>query len=297
MDAPYGDVARPLPTLSGVPQAILSTIGLGSLLAAVVLAAVSVMVRLRRSRGVERTQIKWLAAAAMLLPVALVAGTVEGALVDGTGVVTVITFLGAYLALIGAVAVAMLRHGLYDVDRVISRTIAWLALSVLLVAGVVIVALVIAVPLGGGSVAGAAVAGVAAALVFDPLRRRLQRIVDRRFDRDRTRAVGRVEAFSSRLRDGAAEPEGIEDVLRDALGDPDLQLLVWLPEHSTHADLAGGEQPVPTPGGARTVTAVGRGPAPLRTDRALRPAAPAAGAPGRRRPRRGPPGRSRPAAM
>lgn len=262
-DAPYADVARPLPLLPDLPEAVLSTIGLGSLLAAVVLAAISVIVRLRRSRGVERTQIKWLAAAAMLLPVALVAGTVEGALIDGTGPVTLVTFLGAYLALIGAVAVAMLRHGLYDVDRVISRTIAWLALSVLLVAGVVTVALVIAVPLGGGSVAGAAVAGIAAALVFDPLRRRLQRVVDRRFDRDRARAVGRVEAFASRLRDGAAEPEDIEGVLRDALGDSDLRLLVWLPEHATHADLTGSEQPVPTPGGGRTVTAVGRGSAPL----------------------------------
>ncbi len=86
-------------------------------------------------------------------------------------------------------------------------------------------------PLGGGSIAGAAIAGVAAALAFDPLRRRLQRIVDRRFDRDRSRAVGRVEAFTARLRDGTAEPEGIERVLREALGDPYLRLLVWLPEH------------------------------------------------------------------
>ena len=99
-----------------------------------------------------------------------------------------------------------------------------------------------AVPLGGGSVAGAAVAGVAAALAFDPLRRRLQRVVDRRFDRDRARAVARVEAFSARLRDGTAEPEGIEAVLREALGDPGLRLLVWLPDHAVHADVAGVER-------------------------------------------------------
>ena len=74
----------------------------------------------------ERIQIKWLAAAAILLPVALVAGIVEGLVTDGTGPVTLVSFLAAYLALTGAVAVAMLRHGLYDVDRVISRTIAWL---------------------------------------------------------------------------------------------------------------------------------------------------------------------------
>ena len=262
-DPPYEEVARPLPTLGGGASGVLVGVGLAGLLAAVVLAAIGVIVRFRRSRGVERTQIKWLAAAAILLPVALVVGIVDGLLNDAAGPATFVSFAAAYLAMVGAVAIAMLRHGLYDVDRVISRTIAWLAMSVLLAAGVAAVAFVIAVPLGGGSTAAAAAAAVAAALAFDPLRRRLQRLVDRRFDRDRASAVGRVEAFASRLRDGTAEPEGIEAVLRDALGDPDLRLLVWLPEHGVHADVVGAARAAPVAGGGRTVTAVGRGRAPL----------------------------------
>jgi signal transduction histidine kinase len=262
-DAPYADVARPLPALPDGLDAVLSAVGLVALLAAVVLAAIAMIVRFRRSRGVERIQIKWLAAGAILLPVALVAGIAEGTVTDGTGPVTLVSFLAAYLALTGAVAVAMLRHGLYDVDRVISRTIAWLAMSIVLAAGVIAVALVVAVPLGGGSTAAAAAAAVAAALAFDPLRRRLQRVVDRRFDRDRTSAVARVEAFAARLRDGTAEPEDIEAVLRETLGDPGLRLLVWLPEHGVHADLAGVARDAPLDGGGRTVTGVGRGSAPL----------------------------------
>ncbi|MEZ0284620.1 MAG: hypothetical protein ACAH79_05225, partial [Thermoleophilia bacterium] len=262
-EAPYEDVAHPLPALPDPADAALGAAALGVLLAAVVLAAIAMIVRFRRSRGVERIQIKWLAAAAILLPVALVAGIVEGLVTDGTGPVTLVSFLAAYLALTGAVAVAMLRHGLYDVDRVISRTIAWLAISAVLAAGVIAVALIVAVPLGGGSTAAAAAAAVAAALAFDPLRRRLQRVADRRFDRDRAGAVARIEAFAARLRDGTAEPEDIERVLRETLGDPGLRLLVWLPEHGVHADLAGVAREAPVDGGGRTVTRVGRGSAPL----------------------------------
>ncbi len=261
-DAPYQDVARPLPTAPAAVSGVLTVVALAGLLASVALGVAAIIVRARRARGVERVQVKWLAAASILLPVALVAGILEGLVREGTGPITFVTFLAAYLALVGAVAVAMLRHGLYDVDRVISQTIAWLIISVLLAGGAVAIALVVAVPLGGGSTVAAAVAAVAAALAFDPLRRRLQRVVDRRFDRDRARALGSVEAFAARLRDGAAAPEDIEPVLRDALGDPGLRLLVWLPEHGVHADL-GGAACVPSPGEGQAVTAIGRGVAPL----------------------------------
>ena len=262
-DAPYEDVGRPLPTLGGVPGAAVTAVVLTGLLGALVLSAVSMVARLRRSRGVERTQIKWLAPAALLVPAALLACLVEGLAGNGLGPVTAVSFLAAYLAMTGAVTVAMLRHGLYDVDRVISRTIAWLVISVVLAAVVVAAALLVATLLGGDSTAGAAGAAVAAALAFDPLRRRVQRVVDRRFDRDRAEAVGRVEAFAACLRDGTAEPEDIEGVLRQALADPGLRLFVWLPEHGVHADLTGAACTVPESGVGRTVTAVGRGSAPL----------------------------------
>ena len=182
---------------------------------------------------------------------------------DEPGALTVVPFVLVYLGLIAAVVVAMLRHGLYDVDRVISRTIAWMALTLALAGAAVVVALVVAEPLGGSTTAGAAVAAVAAALAFDPLRRRVQRVVDRRFDRDRSRAVERVEAFAARLHDGEAAPEDIEEVLQDALGDPGLRLYVWLPGARTHAALDGTWVADPQPGPGRTATRLGRGAAPL----------------------------------
>lgn len=260
-DAPYDGVSPPVGVLPDAAAGVLMGVCLVLLTAALALAAVAVILRFRRSRGVERTQMKWVAAASALLPLAIVAGTIDGLLNDEAGLLTLVPFLAVYVALVAAVVVAMLRHGLYDVDRVISRTIAWVALTVLLAGGAVAVALLVADPLGGGSTAGAAVAAVAAALAFDPLRRRLQRMVDRRFDRDRARAIERVEAFAGRVHDGHAAPEGIEAILRDVLGDPGLRLLVWLPGPETYAGLDGA--PVAPPPAGPATTAVGRGDAPL----------------------------------
>ena len=262
-DDPYAGVDPPLGVASGAASGVLTAVSLLALTAALVLAAVAMILRFRRSRGVERTQMKWLAAAAVLLPVAIVAGTVDGVLNDEPTLITFITFVAVYVGLVTAVVVAMLRHGLYDVDRVISRTIAWVALTLVLAAAAVGLALLVAEPLGGGSTAGAAVAAVAVALAFDPLRRRLQRAVDRRFDRDRSRAVERVDAFAELLHDGRGAPEGIEAVLREVLRDPGLRLLVWLPGPATYAGLDGVPEAAPPPGPGVAVTGVGRGEAPL----------------------------------
>ncbi|HTI33022.1 MAG TPA: sensor histidine kinase [Miltoncostaea sp.] len=262
-DAPYDGVAPPVGVLPDAAAGVLMAVCLPLLMVALALAAVAVILRFRRSRGVERTQMKWLAAAAALLPLALVAGIIDGFLNDSAGPLTLIPFLAVYVALVAAVVVAMLRHGLYDVDRVISRTIAWVALTILLAGGAVGVALLVADPLGGGSTAGAAVAAVTAALAFDPLRRRLQRVVDRRFDRDRAHAIARIDAFADRVHDGEAEPEEIEGLLRDVLGDPRLRLLVWLPGPGIYAGLDGAPASPPVPGPGTAVTAVGRGDAPL----------------------------------
>ncbi len=262
-DAPYADVPAPVGVLSGAAAGVAIVAMLAALIVALALAAAAMIVRFRRSDGVERTQMKWLAAAAVLLPLAIVAGTIDGILNDEPTLLTFIPFLAVYAAFVAAVVVAMLRHGLYDVDRVISRTIAWVALTVVLAAGAVGVAVLVADPLGGGSTAGAAVAAVAAALAFDPLRRRLQRAVDRRFDRDRARALEQVDAFADRVHDGQAAPEGIEAILRDVLGDPGLRLLVWLPGPETYAGLDGAPAAPPPAGPGAAVTAVGRGDAPL----------------------------------
>ncbi len=196
-------------------------LGFGVLL----LAVASVVLRYRRSAGEERLQLKWFAYAAAvtlglilaLLPVAPVnaAGQVayDLAIVAGIG-----------LALPAAIGVAVLKYRLYAIDKIISRTVSYVLVTGLVV-GVYLgcVALLSNVHPIRGNV-GVAVSVLAAAALFNPLRRRVQAAVDRRFDRARYDAERVVAGFSLRLR---------EQVDLDVLG-PDLIGVVQhvlAPEH------------------------------------------------------------------
>jgi signal transduction histidine kinase len=101
------------------------------------------------------------------------------------------------------------------------------------------VSLSLGVAIGSGSTLPTAAATLAVALAFGPLRSRVQRMVDRRFDRARYEGLGKVERFLDELRAGRTAPEGIGDVLAQALGDPTLELFFWLPEEKLHVDAAG----------------------------------------------------------
>jgi hypothetical protein len=158
-------------------------------------ALVSLALRWRRAWGNEREQLKWVAFAAGL---ALVANIVlQIVQLPGLGLV------GVVLVPVGA-AVAILRYRLYDIDRIISRTLAYGLLTALL--GLVYVAGVFALgrllnPGGEPSAFAVAASTLAVAALFQPARRRLQAAVDRRFNRARYDAARTVEAFSTRLRD------------------------------------------------------------------------------------------------
>jgi signal transduction histidine kinase len=258
-DAPYAAVAHPVATLPAPTAGALRLVGLLLLLGTLVLAAAAIAVRARRATGVERLQMKWLAVAAPLVPLAVAAALIEALVTGDVGVVGAVALWLCILALPAAVSVAMLRHGLYDVDRLISRTLAWALLTILLAALFAAVALTVALGVGGRSAVGTGVAALAIAAAFGPLRRRLQRALDRRFDRDAFHAVASVEAFTRELRDGRAEPDGIEEVLRRALGDPGLRLFVWLPDGETHVDMAGASHPALEAGDGRSRTVVRRG--------------------------------------
>jgi signal transduction histidine kinase len=258
-DAPYAAVAHPVATLPAPTAGALRLVGLLLLLGTLVLAAAAIAVRARRATGVERMQMKWLAVAAPLVPLAVAAALIEALVTGDVGVVGAVALWLCILALPAAVSVAMLRHGLYDVDRLISRTLAWALLTILLAALFAAVALTVALGVGGRSAVGTGVAALAIAAAFGPLRRRLQRALDRRFDRDAFHAVASVEAFTRELRDGRAEPDGIEEVLRRALGDPGLRLFVWLPDGETHVDMAGAPHPALEAGDGRSLTVVRRG--------------------------------------
>jgi hypothetical protein len=162
-------------------------------------AVVCVVLRFRSSSGIERQQMRWVAAG--------VTGAVCGlllALPGGLGLapswISGIIF-PALLCPPVAVGVAVLRYRLWDLDRVISRTLTYGLLTVLLGLGYAAFVLGLGRLLPEGSSLAVAAATLAAAAAFSPLRRRVQDLVDRRFNRRRYDAAGTVEAFAARLRD------------------------------------------------------------------------------------------------
>jgi hypothetical protein len=163
-----------------------------------VVAGWSLVRRFRRGRGTERQQLRWLSfAAALALPAVLVlyAGVLTGNLeLAGWAV-------GVFLALLPlAISAAIARYRLYDLDRIISRTVAYGLLTVLLGGGYTLVVLGLGQLLGRESSLVVAAATLAVAAVFQPARRRVQRVVDRRFNRHRYDAARTIDGFSSRLR-------------------------------------------------------------------------------------------------
>jgi hypothetical protein len=164
--------------------------GLGLWFASMLAALVSLVLRFRASRGTERQQLRWVAAGA--------AGAVAGLVLGIAGVV--LTYF-AVLCLPVGVGVAVLRYRLWDLDRLVSRTVTYALVTALLVVPYLLI-LPAATGLAGssGSLAVAA-ATLTAAAAFQPLRRRVQDLVDRRFNRRRYDAARTVDAFAVRLRD------------------------------------------------------------------------------------------------
>jgi hypothetical protein len=168
------------------------------LLASAAAAAASLLVRLRRAGGVERQQLKWFAYAAVVSTLAVM-------LPASVPVLVALPGLLALLCLPGAIAVAILRYRLYDIDRILNRTLVFGLLTAVLGLGYVGLVLVLGHLFGGmakyppsWAVAGAT---LAVAALFRPARHRIQDAVDRRFNRRRFDAVKTIEAFSARLRD------------------------------------------------------------------------------------------------
>jgi hypothetical protein len=189
--------------LAGAPDPEDGAVGavlLGVLAACMVASVVSVVLRFRRSSGVERQQLKWFTYAAALM---LVANVVTFTVLP-EGLASDVLF-GLSIAFVPiAAGVAILRHRLYDIDRLINRTLVYAALTAVL--GTVYAGAVLVLGLlggAGGELPSWAVAGatLAVAALFQPARRRIQAVVDRRFNRRRYDAAKTVEAFSARLRD------------------------------------------------------------------------------------------------
>ena len=157
----------------------------------------SLVTRFRHARGVERQQLRWVGLAAALTGVAMLVVAVliaaDKVLLAGWASVLCTTFLPL------ATGAAILRYRLYDLDRIISRTLAYGLLTLLLGGGYAGVVLGLGQLLGSNSPLVVAGATLAVAAVFQPARRRIQAAVDRRFNRRRHDAAQTIEAFSARL--------------------------------------------------------------------------------------------------
>jgi hypothetical protein len=158
----------------------------------------AMVVEYHRSDGVERLQLRWFAlAAALFLPLNILGGAMSGVspVLDAG-----LTFV-AFLLIPVSCAVAILRYHLYDIDRVISRTASYAAVSVVVGATyALVVAFVTTLLPDKSSALPVAAATLAAAAVFRPVLRQVQQRVDRRFDRARYDAARTVEEFAHRLR-------------------------------------------------------------------------------------------------
>ena len=173
--------------------------------AGIVLVVVSVLVgagslvgRFRRAQGTERLQLRWLALAAACASVLLLVALVAGYLARDGVVLASLALCVALLPL--ATGAAILRYRLYDLDRIISRTVAYGLLTLLLGLGYAAVVLGLGRLLPQDSSLVVAAATLAVAAVFQPARRRVQQAVDRRFNRRRYHAANTIAAFSARLR-------------------------------------------------------------------------------------------------
>jgi hypothetical protein len=203
-----------------------------SMLGLIVAAVASVVVRFRRSRGDERQQMRWMALAAAFLA--------TGFVVQSTLDLGDISFSIAISMLPIALGVAMFKYRLYEVDRVINKTLVYGVSTALLAGayiGLVIASEAVFAPIARGSSVAVALSTLIVAGLFLPVRRRVQRFVDRRFYRRKVDAEAMLARFGARLQ-READLESLlaelDHVVRDAM--QPAVVAVWLrndPETAT----------------------------------------------------------------
>jgi hypothetical protein len=209
-------VDNPL-ALGGTAGTVMSflnnVVGTGLVVSGGSLAVASLLVRYRRGSGIERAQLKWFAAVATVTGVAAlvnIATNSSSGAPASTGILGSISaasnvlLFGGLALLPLAIGIAVLRYRLYEIDRLVSRTLAYGLVTVVLVAvfgGAILALQALLSPLTGGNTLAVAGSTLLVAALFQPLRRRVQRVVDRRFNRARYDAQAAVSAFAARLRD------------------------------------------------------------------------------------------------
>lgn len=252
--APFESVDNPIPAIPEPIVLILFAIGIVGGLVGMVQAALSLRARYRGATGIERLQMRWLSFAAVTISPVIAICLAESTITGQEGIATLLSLTFALTAIPAAIGIAVMRYRLYEIDRVINRSLVYFVLTVLLAGSFAVVAIGVGVIAGSGSTIPTAAATLAVVLAFNPLRGRVQRQVDRRFNRARYEGLRRVEGFLAELRSGDASPEGVERMLAGALDDPGLELLYWISAELPYVDIGGmprslaiGAGRVPTP--------------------------------------------------
>lgn len=230
LDPPYQEITSPWALAEASPALVaVRAIAVIAVHVCVVAAAVSMVRRFRSARGSERLQLRWLAMAAVPLPV-LVVGAAAAAMAHQSTALAVLA--GLFVAILPvATGLAIVQYQLYDVERILSRALSYVMLSGLVVVSYVGVVLSVVSVLGrvaGRSQAAAALATLVAVSVAWPARGRVQRLVDRRFNRRQFEAVRLVREYVTDPPPGST----IEHMMRGAVGDPSLDVAYWIEDRS-----------------------------------------------------------------
>jgi hypothetical protein len=199
------------------------------------MASVSLFLRLRRARGVERQQLKWFAYATGVLA----SGTILTFTIAETVSVSWVWWVGFILIMVGiaalpfAVAIAILKHRLYDIDILINRTLVYGFLTAMLLTlyfgGIVLLQRIFVLLTGEKSTLAVVASTLLIAALFTPLRSRIQSFIDRRFYRSKYDAAKTLEAFSTKLRNDTdldALSEDLVGVVRETMQPAHVSL--WL---------------------------------------------------------------------
>ena len=230
----FEDVQNPLGIEAGdeILESVVNLSG-GPFLLTTLAAVVALILRFRRSTGVEREQLKWLVYTAVLIalltPMMVLLGSRS---VELAGILLSDFVYGLIIGLIPlAVGAAILRHRLYDIDVVVNRTLVYGALTLTLAGAYVGTVLLLQLVLSPDSDIAIAVSTLAVAALFRPARRRIQQLVDRRFYRAKYDAAVTLAGFGSRLRDEVAL-DSLSAELRDVVAETmqPAHVSLWLKE-------------------------------------------------------------------
>lgn len=240
--APFRPPLKQVPRPFARPPAafdVLYVIAELTVLALLVACAASLVVRFHNGDERCRQQLKWVALAGLGVPGFVLVCLSEVLLLGHAGWASLAVGAATIVGLPSAIAVAMLRYDLFDIDRAFATITAYvIATSVLLVIFVT-TSLTAGLLLAHDSAAVAAATTALAAVALSPLRRRLQRQIDRRLYPRRQAAFMAIDSLQHDIRTGTAQPEQLEERLRAALRDPDLRVGYLSPEGTHLVDGSG----------------------------------------------------------